>query len=410
MSFTFSDAGLTTQGELSSTYTNALFAYLQGEGADFAAFLAYVGYELTVKEASAIKEDIEAGNFSLSGLFSAAQSKTGAVDGEAMNNPAPTLTVGEYVIDLTQMLSGTDTFTWTSGGKTTVYHTREFFAASKQPEGYDVDWANTEAVNQAPSAASFDETPTEFDIKAGKPVDGENLIEINLLQGAVDPDGDPLNVVTDTLVVKLNGQVVDSAAFTLDGNKLVVDTNSDYFDLLFKDQQWTFDVFYDITDGVNAPVASSGTITVTGTADQFQLEGIFSAGQTSGFNTSTWDGSFNVEITTEELHAGAFDFAGKVTVSATGDLAGTTEYINFTVEGGSGTLKVGGDGDNAFGFEPGNPNYEVTTDSANGYFASADNTVSIAYDSNNPTTGNANAGVDSLTSVSAELSNVTYWA
>jgi hypothetical protein len=382
---------------------------LQGEGADVVAFLAYVGFELTVEEALAVKAEIEAGNFSLSGLFSAAQSKTGEVDGGAMTDPTPTLTVGEYVIPLTPMLSSTDTFTWTSGGKTTVYHTREFFTGSQIPDGYDVDWANTEAVNQAPSAAFFDEALTEFDIKAGAPVDGENLIEIDLLQGAVDPDGDPLNVVTDTLVVKLNGQVVDSVAFTLDGNKLVVDTNSAYFNLLFKDQQWTFDVSYDITDGVNT-VASSGTITVTGTADEFQLEGTFSADQTSGFNTSTWDGSFNVVIPTGELEEGAdeyFDFAGNVTVSATGDLAGYTEYINFTVEGSSGTLKVGGDGADENGFEPGNRNYTTTTDSASGSFASEDGTVNVSYDSN---TANGSPGVDNLTSVSAVLSNVTYWA
>lgn len=412
MSFSFTDAGLTTQGQLSSDYTNALSAYLQGEGADVVAFLAYVGFELTVEEALAVKAEIEAGNFSLSGLFSAAQSKTGEVDGGTMTDPTPTLTVGEYVIPLTPMLSGTDTFTWTSGGKTVVYHTREFFTGSQVPDGYDVDWANLEVVNQAPSAAYFDEAVTEFDIKTGAPVDGNNLFEVDLLQNAVDPDGDILNVVADTLTVKLNGQEINSAAFTLDGNKLVVDTNSIYFNQLFKDQKWTFDVSYDITDGVNT-VASSGTVEVTGTADQFQLPGTFSGGQTSGFNTTTWDGTFNVVIPTSSLEDGAdayLDFAGNVTVYASGDLAGSTEYVNFTVEGGSGTLTVGGDGSNDFGFEPGNPNYQVTTDSANGSFASADNTVSISYDSNNPTTGSANAGVDSLTSVSAELSNVTYWA
>lgn len=407
------------QGQLSSSYTNALSSYLQTDGADYVAFLAYVANELSVETALELKAEIEAGNFSLSGLFSAAQSKTGEVDADAITNPQPTLTVtvGEttYTIDLTAMLTGTDTAFWTSGtGKSTVYHTREFFTDSQEPADYDPDWANSsEPVNEAPSPASFDVDISEFDIKAGAPVDGNNLFEINLLNGAVDPEDDELSVVEGTVVVKLNGNVVSSDAFSIDGNTLVIDTNSDYFDTLFKDQKWTFEVTYDITDGENV-VASAGTVEVTGTADQFSVEGTFTGNQTSGFNTSTWDGTFNVLIPTESLVSGAdgyFDFAGTATVTATGDLLGTTETIQFTVEGGSTQPTLGGAGPGPFGgHEPGDNTYADTTVSKSTTFASSDSSILISYDSNTSNANGGSAGVDGLTSVSAELSNVTYWA
>lgn len=404
------------QGQLSSSYTNALSAFLQGDGATFVAFLSHSVNGLSIEDALAVKTQVEAGQFSLSGLFGAAQSKTGAVDGADITDPQPTLTVllndVTVTIDLAAMLDGADTATWTSGSaRNTVHHTREFFTESVEPDGWSPNWANP--VNEAPTAASFAESVTEFDIRAGQPVDGNNLFSIDLLQGAEDPEEDPLSVVADTVAVSLNGQPVSSDAFTVQGNTLVIDTNSAFFDLLFQGQKWTFDVSYDITDGVNV-VPSSGTVEVTGTADLFSVANPVSFTKNTGFDSTSWSGSFDVLIPTSSLVEGAdqyFGFTGTASVSAAGDLRGTTETITFTVEGAA-PVTLGGGGPGPFGgHEPGDNNYAPTTVNQPGIlFASDDRAVHIEYDSNTSSASNGNAGVDELVSVSVELTGVTYWA
>lgn len=403
------------QGQLSSSYTNALSSYLQTDGADYVAFLAYVANELSVETALELKAEIEAGNFSLSGLFSAAQSKTGEVDADAITNPQPTLTVtvGEttYTIDLTAMLTGTDTATWISGtAKSTAYHTREFFTDSQEPADYDPHWADSsEPVNKAPSPASFEEVINEFDIKAGAPVDGDNLFEINLLSGAVDPEDDELSVVEGTVVVKLNGNVVSSDAFSIDGNTLVIDTNSDYFDTLFKDQKWTFEVTYDITDGEHV-VASAGTVEVTGTADQFTgtQAATFTPTGTVGSNSSDWDGSFSFVIVAPDE---AFDinYAGTAKVTVTGDIdnnhnhSDKDEKIVIQIEGESLTFGMLKNDDNQ---EPGSPGYIASVQTVYSSYSSTDSTINVAYDS---TTSSGANGVDQIESINVEVT-YTYWA
>ncbi len=140
------------QGQLSSSYTAALTETLTANS-DWLGFLAK---ENGADTALAIKvaDAIAAGNFTLSGLFSAAQSKTDEVN---PTDPEPTLTVnidGVYVtIDLKDILGGLDIETWTQtdttgGGKkavtTTTVHSREFYTTANAPEGYVADWRNEE--------------------------------------------------------------------------------------------------------------------------------------------------------------------------------------------------------------------------------------------------------------------------
>ncbi len=131
------------QGQLASTYTSAMSSFVQA-GADYVAYLAFTG-GLSVESALELKAAVEAGNFTLDGLFGAAQSKTGAVAGAAIADPTPTLSVmvGEVLVslDLTSMLGELDTHTWsTVTKKETIFHTREFYSQGEVPE-YDLDWA-----------------------------------------------------------------------------------------------------------------------------------------------------------------------------------------------------------------------------------------------------------------------------
>ncbi len=131
------------QGQLSSGYTDTLAALLAGSEqlADYVAWLFYTQSGASVAEALALRDAVLDGDFALSGLFGAAQSKTGAVAGSAVNDPVPTLTAGDRTVDLTAMLDELDTHTWTTTTKKeTIFHTREFFTDTQEPAGYDPDW------------------------------------------------------------------------------------------------------------------------------------------------------------------------------------------------------------------------------------------------------------------------------
>jgi Ca2+-binding RTX toxin-like protein len=141
------------QGQLSSSYTNWLTGELTTDAvADYIGWL-YFNAGNTVEDALAVVDAVKAGEFTLDGLFGAAQSKTaGPVDPAGV--PIPTLTLtGDLAgisIDLTAILGGLDTETWSSGtGTKTVYHTREFYTETDEPEFYDPNWANP--VNQTPT-------------------------------------------------------------------------------------------------------------------------------------------------------------------------------------------------------------------------------------------------------------------
>jgi VCBS repeat-containing protein len=422
MSFTYTAAEGATQGELASSYTNELSAYLQGDGADYVAFLSYVASGSTdVEAALALKDAVEAGNFSLSGLFSAAQSKTGEVPGDDITNPTPTLTVtladgSSVTIDLTAMLTGLDTETWTTIAKKagTIYHTREFYGDSREPDDYDANWA---ADNAPPDAKEIIASVTEYDEHAaGADLTGTaKLVTVNLLdsQYVTDPDGDTLSVVTDSVTLVGGGELPDYITVNSDGT-ISIDTNSAEFDTLYKGDTTNIDLTYQITDGVNAPVTNTVDLTITGTADKFIGSTDVSASVTSGSATvasgfsTTWDGSLNFTLTAP---AGAFDFAGTAVVTVTGDIDNdhadnvNDEYVNVTLEGGS-AVKL-----ETWAFDTTGPNQEgstdYSTDTASANFASVDKTVSVSYDSN--TAGGTN-GVDGLSLVGvAVTADYTYW-
>lgn len=152
-------ASTSAQGQLSSAYTSALTdALTDATSADYAAWLFFNAGN-SQADALAVKEAIAAGQFSLTGLFGAAQSKTGAVDGGLIENPDPMIRVNfgtaeapRYAeFSIKAMLGDLDTETWTTQsvgkkGMETIYHTREFYTDTAQPQGYDATWSNPDPV------------------------------------------------------------------------------------------------------------------------------------------------------------------------------------------------------------------------------------------------------------------------
>jgi hypothetical protein len=397
------------QGQLSSSYTNALSSYLQTDGADYVAFLAYVANELSVEAALELKAEIEAGNFTLSGLFSAAQSKTGEVDGDFITDPEPTLTVTvggvTYTIDLTAMLTGTDTASWdTVTKKDTITHTREFFAESTEPADYDANWA---AENSPPVATEIVASVVEYDEKAM--ANAEPVYQtIDLLSTASDPDSDTLSVVADSVMLA-NGDPLPSY-ITVDGNSLTIDTNSAEFDTLYKDATLNLDITYKITDGIHT-IDNTVDLTITGTADQFTATYTNSHTPTGvvGNNATTWDGAYSFNIIGPD-EGFDFNYTGTATVTVTGDIDNNhqqdprDEKVVVTVEGQSLTFGMLESDD--VNQEPGETGYEPSTQTQSVGYVSSDSTISVAYDS---TTSNGANGVDQINSIEVEVT-YTYWA
>lgn len=345
---TYDGDGTVDQGTLASTYSTALIEYLMTDGADYVAFLAYLSNGNDVDAALTLKALVEGGSFTVSGLFSAAQSKTGAVDGDSITDPTPTLMVtmgdGSTVsIDLTLMMGDLDTETWNTITKSgTIYHTREFFSTADAPEGYETDWADA-TENQAPTADPITWGVTEYDehAVASSAADPET-IDLLTDAGASDPDGDALSVVAGTVKIDNgDGTYSDLPSYLsyADG-KLTIDRNSAEFDTLYKDDTLQVTIAYDITDGQGHTITNSVDLTITGTADQFHYSyptgSSASASQTLAPDGSdpdgsfaSPDGSFDVTLDPADLDADAFDFSGSATVTVTGDI----NKINGTVDG-----------------------------------------------------------------------------
>lgn len=413
---------VSSQSNLSTGYTAALSSYLQGTAADYIGYLAYTGGQ-TLEAALAIVEAVAAGQFTLADLFSAAQTKTAFADADAFESTIadahPTLTVNGVTVDLTAILSDPDVAYWLTTTKKdgTIYHLREFYTAASEPEGYTEGWSDVQ--NVAPAAVVFTDTATEWNVKDDGAPEGEAAMKsIDLLNGvAFDADGDAINVVATTVAV--NGILLANAGdlFTLVDNTLNIDTNSAYFNLLFNGQTTELSVTYQITDGIEGhEVDSSGTVTVTGTADRFSIGDEDTTAATklvTSFNIATFDGNFSVTIDPTLLVAGAdacFDFTGTADVTAVGDLNGTSEFIRFdiefdTVDSETMSFTLTGAGPSTAG--TGGDLSTLATLDGSSNFISTDSNVDVVYDSNFV---NGAGGVDAMTSITVELVGVQYWA
>lgn len=248
------------QGQLSSSYTAALTEFLQTGGADYVAFLAHVVNELSVEDALLVKAEIEAGNFALSGLFSAAQSKTGEVDGDTITNPTPTLTVGDLVIDLTPMLTGAETFTWeTAVKKSITYHTREFYTESQEPTvgdvSYSAGWAES---NHAPEVSG----------PVTQTIDEDDAIaSVNLLANASDSDNDDLDVSGTISYAVTSGTWDAEIDFDVDPETGELTIDPAQFNSLRETDTLELTFSYNVIDGKGGVTPATAVVTITGTND-----------------------------------------------------------------------------------------------------------------------------------------------
>ena len=136
------------EGQLASQYTNFVSNYVKTTGADWIAYRWYQSSQKTpadLDKAIQISQALQAGSFSLSDLFLAAQSKT-AKFVDISGVPHPMLNVAGVSIDISSFFGGgTKVENWTTGtGKTLQYHGREYLNAvtDTAPNGYNGDWDN----------------------------------------------------------------------------------------------------------------------------------------------------------------------------------------------------------------------------------------------------------------------------
>ncbi|ASY73334.1 hypothetical protein N181_25035 [Sinorhizobium fredii USDA 205] len=312
------------QGQLSSSYTNALTEALEDATvADYVGFLANQA-GLSIDDALAVKASVIAGDFTLTGLFGAAQSKTGAVDGSSITDPAPKMLVNGVEIDLAAILTGLDTETWSTvqaNGKKldTIYHTREFYTDTQEPADYHAGWADT---NQPPSAEPILKELTE-DIVASP---------IDLLATASDPDGGTLSVVTGSLSFSIDGGPESTTppgyVTILDG---VVTVDTSHPDLqpggaidLKVGETLSVVVNYMIEDGQGGSTANSLTVQIAGTADVYTATDSFTFQKIGGGEDErSFSGSFTVDPD---------GFDGIVTVTGDADLNARNESLEGLID------------------------------------------------------------------------------
>ncbi len=341
-------AGLSqsAQGQLSSNYTNALTEALKDATvADYIGFLTNQA-GLSIDDALAVKASVIGGDFTLTGLFGAAQSKTGAVDGSSIADPAPKMLVNGVEIDLAAILTGLDTETWSTvqaNGKKldTIYHTREFYTDTQEPADYNAGWANT---NQPPSAEPILKDLTE-DVVASP---------IDLLATAIDPDGGTLSVIAGSLSFSVAGgpeSATPPGYVTVDDGVVTVDTS--HPDLqpggaidLKLGETLSVVVNYMIEDGQGGSTTNSLTVQVAGAADIYTATDSFSFQKTGGGEDErSFSGFFTVDPE---------GFDGVVTVAGDADLNAKNESLDGLID------------THSFEFVGGAPN-SSTTESLNPY-------------------------------------------
>mgnify|MGYP001806129057 CR=1 FL=1 len=116
----------------------------------------------------------------------------------------------------------------------------------------------TITVTGANNAPEVGTTPLESDAD-----EGDVAYQVNLLEGASDPDGDTLSV-TD---VTYDGSATAPAGLTLDGDTLTVDPSNAAFDSIAEDDSRTITVDYKVSDGFGGTVAQTAEITIKGVND-----------------------------------------------------------------------------------------------------------------------------------------------
>lgn len=345
------------QGQLASSYTSALSSMLQTTAADWIGFLAHTVNNLSVSDALLVKQVVEQGAFSLSGLFGAAQTKDGSIANPADPEPKLTVTIGEgdsahiVVIDLRAILSDLDTETWTQtdttgGGKkavtTTTTHVREFYTDADRPQGYDAGWSHD---NRPPTVHSIDlsvtETQSQYDSAHHiTNLDPANLV-VKLLDPAKvsDPDGDAVAIVAGS--VTLDGGSLPSW-IKVAGDELIIDQNSRELDHYLAGQTDSIQVKYMVTDG-EFKVENVVNIKITGTRDQYHASG---SGSDSNIHDASGGNLNNQVLVIDEaaLPSAGFDFSFTGSLNFSSTTIVSPEHANVSDSGdadwGAGAVQI----------------------------------------------------------------------
>lgn len=312
-----------------SVLTNAILA-----SNDFARWIGYEFYNnnpALLQEALNIVKAIEAGNFILDDLFTAAQSKAGPIT-DIPGEPHPKLTVLGHTFEIGEYLGGTNVDTWTSGqAKNQQYHSREYFTTVDKtaPADYVEGWDNP---NKAPAAN-----------------DGEGLVyedgEYSGSVAATDVDGDSL---TYALVDPAHAPA--GLIFNADGT-YTFDAEQEEYQHLAHGQSQVFTVEYSVSDGKGGTDTAVLNITVKGTNDAPEAKAIAAEANEDGpavevsasyADKDTNDShTYSVDTTgtkgeVVDNHDGTFSYNanGKFEGLAKGESA--TDTFKYTVNDGAG--------------------------------------------------------------------------
>ena len=255
-----------TEGQFVSSYTDWLDGQIESH-ADFIAYILFQQGGMSLEQATGLRTALQNGDFTVSDLFLAAQSKTGPL-ADIAGTPSPVLHVEGYdPIQLAQFMGGKELVTWTSGsGKNLVTHTREaldhFNGDAGAPQGWDQPVAIH--VNEAPVVSPIEISITESQTAGGaasgiQPWDAD-LLTVDLLSGATDMDGGALSILNlDSLPTW--------ATLAQDGHTLIIDQNSRALDHLKVGEHDSLTLNFQVSDGQGGVVDNHITINLTGTND-----------------------------------------------------------------------------------------------------------------------------------------------
>lgn len=327
---------ISSQQALSQSADANLYDALDGNGAA-ASLIGWFVFMTTgdLQKGLDAMAAVNDGSFSVSTTQVAAQTKSLAeAQGTTDINGTPTATIiidGESY-DISSLLSST-VYYWantTGSGKNTQtnYHMREVFTGlGDAPDDYDPNW---DAANNAPEATPFSVEATEtlsvydanHEITNRPPTD---VLEIDLRNGAIDADSDPLNVSGSVTLTGNSGTLTltEGTTWWVTGNTLYIDQNSAELDDLLNGNTDTLTFSYSLTDGKSDPVETYVTVEITGTADQYNQSG-------TGNDTNTHDkadGNQNNQVLYVDQSvfpddAFDFSFSGTITVSSSGLTSG----------------------------------------------------------------------------------------
>lgn len=285
------------EGQLASQYSN----WVKGEVLAYADFIAFTMFKggMEVEAAKDLRTALESGAFSVSDLFLAAQSKAGISD--PAGTPKPVLHVDGFdPIDLSDFMSeGPGSLaTWTSGnGKNVITHTREFLNTFNGGTA-DANWDAPPAplhVNDAPVAAA-DFTTTATESQDG--TIGSDIVTVDLLGGAIDPEGGPMTVTIDA------NSLPEWMTLDVNGHTLQIDQNSRALDHLKEGELDSVTINYTLTDEHGAEVNTHVTVKLTGTNDLPVATPILATA------TETVSPNAGSDLKTVDLLAGATDADG----------------------------------------------------------------------------------------------------